>query len=97
MMHKRSNVELKILSTLLVKDTMMIVGKLVSGDIYGRGESLTCFTCTETGGRWELVALGFPTEKEWKDNLRSIGVEHVEGNKELEVGYTLFQNKAQET
>jgi hypothetical protein len=89
MMPEQSNVELKILSTLLVKDTMMIVGKLVLGDIYGRDESLTCFICTETGGRWELVAMGFPTEKEWKDNLRSIGVEHVEGSKELELGYTL--------
>jgi hypothetical protein len=88
-MSEKGKTELKILSTLLVKDTMMIVGKLVSGDIYGRGESLTCFTCTETGGRWELAAMGFPTEKELKDNLRSIGVEHVEGSRELEVGFTL--------
>lgn len=89
MMPEQSNVELKILSTLLVKDTMMIVGKLVSGDIYRRGESLTCFTCAETGGRWELVAMGLPTEKELKDNLRSIEVEHVKESKELEVEYTL--------
>jgi hypothetical protein len=90
MMPETEKTELKILSTLLVKDTMMIVGKLVSGEIYGMGESLTFFTCAETGGRWEMAAMGFPTEKELKDNLRSIGIEHVEGSKELEAGFTLI-------
>ena len=89
MISEKGKTELKILSASLVKDTMMIVGKLVSGDIYGRGESLTCFTCVETGGKWELAAMGFPTDTELNENLRSVGFEHLEGPKNLEVGFTL--------
>ena len=89
-MSEEEKTEVKILSTLLVENTMIIVGSLISGDIYGRGESLTHFTCLETRGRWELTAMGFPTEKEWKENLRSFGLEYVEGSKELEEGFTLI-------
>ena len=85
-------IEIRIVSTLLVNTTVMIAGKLISGDIYGGKDSSVYFDCSETGGKWKLVALGFLSPKELDENIRSFGVEHVEGNNQLEEGYTLISH-----
>ena len=89
---EKRKVELRVLSTLIVEDTCMIVGKLISGDIYGGGSSLAYFTCAETGGRWKLAAIGLPTIKELDDDVRSIGFEHVDGSNHLEKGFKLISD-----
>jgi hypothetical protein len=81
--------EIKILSFLLMKNTTIIVGKLISGDLYGRDEPIAYFRCVETNGKWKMAALGIRTLKELNESIRHFGLEHVEGSNELEKGFTL--------
>jgi hypothetical protein len=72
--------KLEILATLQVQDTLLVTGKLISSDLYDRVKPITHFTCIETGGRWKLTAIPF---KRLSEQIRAIGLEHVEGIKNL--------------
>ena len=85
-MSPEKKLELEILYMYPRTDMVMIVGKLITGDVYGIGEEISDFRCLETGGRWKLAALGFNALKE---ETRLIGIEHTEGSKDLEPGFTL--------
>jgi hypothetical protein len=68
---------------------VLIAGKLITGDIYGKGEVITNIRCIETSSRWKLAAIGFDSPKGKKEGVRLIGIEHIEGSKDLEPGFTL--------
>jgi len=88
-MIERGRMKLEILATLTVQDTILVTGKLLSNDLFERGKPIIYFTCVETGGRWKLTAIPFTEPNE---QVRSIGLEHVEGSKNLEIGYTLISD-----
>ena len=90
----KNKVELEILNIQAVTGMVMLLGKLLTGDIYGMGDEINNFRCIETGGRWKMAALGFLTPKERKEDTRFIGIEHIDGSKDLEPGFTLVSEKA---
>jgi len=89
MIPKKNKLELKILGMLPVDDMVLITGKLITGDVYGIGKDVPDFRCIETGGRWEWVGLGFDSPKGQEEGIRLIGIEHSEGSKDLQLGFTL--------
>lgn len=87
---EKGKTTLKILAALPANELIIVVAKLITGDIYGTGSSVTIFTCAETSAKWKMAAIGFPTLHSQQEDTRSFGLEHIEGSKEIKDGYTLI-------
>jgi hypothetical protein len=85
-MQEKLKTELKILRTLLKGDPILVSGKLVSGDVYGKNKY---FSCVETGGKWKLVGVGLVNLETDEKGVRLFEIKYVEGSKSLEEGFTL--------
>ena len=92
---KKNKLELEILHIHITPklDMVLIVGKLLTGDIYGIGEGVTDFRCLETGGRWKLAGIAILGAREIATDIRTLGFEHFEGSEELEPGFTLVSEE----
>jgi hypothetical protein len=85
-MTSERKLELEVLYTYPRVEMVMIVGRLITGDIYGIGKDIPEFRCIETTGRWKLAALSI---SKLEESTRFIGIEHIEGSQDLEPGFTL--------
>ena len=61
---------------------VLISVKLIAGDFSVKD----VFSCTNTGGKWKMVARGLPGSIK---DVRIFGFEHVGGDDHIEEGFTL--------
>jgi hypothetical protein len=82
---REGKTEMKIQAVLQQENLLLVSGHMVSGDVYDE----IYLTCQETGGKWEMNARAFPSREDSESGFRLIVLEHVEGSKNLEKGFTL--------
>lgn len=85
-MQENLKTEFKILRILLRGDPILVSGKLVSGDVYGKN---IYFSCIETGGKWKSVGVGLANFETDEKGIRLFEIKYIEGSMSLEEGFTL--------
>jgi hypothetical protein len=84
-MQEKIQIKMKILGVEQENNRALVSGQMVSGDVY----DALYLTCQETGGKWDRGSRALLHSEVIESGFRLVRLQHVEGSKILEVGFTL--------